>query len=402
MEPGRPLAGLRLLALEQFGAGPFATSYFAELGADVVKIEDPGSGGDVARSIPPLARDGASLYFETFNRGKRSIALDLQTEAGRTVFLGLARTADAIFNNLRGDLPEKLGLTYAHLGPVRPSIVCASLSAYGRSGPRSAEPGYDALIQAEAGWAALTGEPGGPPIKSGLSLVDYAAGLVIAFGLLAAIHAARQSGKGGDVDTSLYETAVSLLTYPATWSLSAGILTERLPMSAHPSIVPFQFFATADGHVAIACAKEKFFGALVDALGLARVATDERFSTFDARRRNRTALLPILESRLASLTTEEAVERLRGEVPCAPVRTFAEALDRDELRAIDMEIAYQHAVLGQVRSVANPLRFDNGRPAGGPGPGLGEHRDELLVEAGFSKREIEELATGDAFGRRPI
>ena len=175
-----PLAGVRILAVEQFGAGPFATLHLADLGAEVIKIEDPAAGGDVARSVPPVQAGTTSLYFEAFNRGKRSLALDLKSPAGRAVFERLVGTADAVFNNLRGDLPEALGLTYATLGRVNPAIVCVSLSAYGRSGPRAAEPGYDALIQAEAGWAALTGDPDGPPQKSGLSLADYAGGLAAA------------------------------------------------------------------------------------------------------------------------------------------------------------------------------------------------------------------------------
>lgn len=398
MDRLRPLEEIRVLAVEQFGAGPFATSYFAELGADVVKIEDPNRGGDVARSVPPVVDDDSSLYFETFNRGKRSIALDLQSDDGRSVFRRLVRGADAVFNNLRGDLPDRLGLTYASLEAIRPSIVCASLTAYGRGGNRASEPGYDALIQAEAGWAALTGEPGGPPVKSGLSMVDYAAGLAMAFGMLAAIHAARSTGTGGDVDGSLYETALSMLTYPATWWLSAGIPTARQPWSSHPSIVPFQLFATADGHVAIACAKEKFFKALVEELGCSSLAGDERFSDFGGRREHREELLAVLKERLAREQTDALVERLRGKVPCAPVRSYADALNPDELRAFDMEIAYQHELLGDVRAVANPLRFDGKRPRGTRAPRLGEHRDAILVEAGYTASEIDELARRGAFG----
>ena len=258
-----PLTGLRIVAVEQFGAGPFGTLLLADLGAEVIKIEDPAAGGDVGRSVPPGASGGSSLYFEAFNRGKRSLALDLTSAAGREVFSRLVATADAVYNNLRGDLPDKLGLTYAALSEINPAIVCVSLSAYGREDPRRAEPGYDALVQAEAGWASLTGEPGGPPARSGLPMADYAAGLVAACGLLAGIVDARRTGRGRDLDTSLFDTALAMLSYQATWWLSAGIETRRLPSSAHPSIVPFQFFATADGYIAIACAKEKFFQALI-------------------------------------------------------------------------------------------------------------------------------------------
>lgn len=394
-----PLSGLQILAIEQFGAGPFASLYFADLGADVIKIEDPASGGDIARAVPPVVSAGSSLYFETFNRGKRSIALDLKSEAGRFVFEKMVRDADAVFNNLRGDLPERLRLTYRDLGAVNPRVVCASLSAYGREGPRAGEPGYDALVQAESGWAAMTGEPDGPPIKSGLSLVDYAAGLTIAFGMLAAIFEARRTGRGRDVDTSLYETALSLLTYPATWWLSAGIDTGRLPMSAHPSIVPFQFFRTADGYVAIACAKEKFFRRLVELLGVDDRVTGDAFAEFEGRRVRRKQLLAILEQRIAEESTQELVKRLRGEVPCAPVRSMAEALGTEELRALGMEMRYRHAALGDVTTVANPLRFDNERYGGGPGPMLAQDRNAILGEIGFRPDEIERLEREGAFGR---
>src|SRR5207245_2134780 len=247
---GAPLRGVRIIAVEQFGAGPFGTLFLADLGAEVIKIEDPGRGGDIARYRPPGQTRTDSRCFETFNRGKRSMALVLTNAAGQDVLARLVGTSQALFTNLRGDLPQRLGLTYDALRHLNPAIVCVSLSAYGREGPRQATPGYDALVQAEAGWAALTGDPEGPPVKSGLSLVDYSAGLMAALALMVGVFDAQRTGKGRDIDTSLYDAALAMLTYPATWYLSQGVVTERLPDSAHPSIVPFQFFATADGHIA--------------------------------------------------------------------------------------------------------------------------------------------------------
>src|SRR4051812_19256585 len=300
-----PLAGVRIVAVEQFGAGPFGTLLLADLGAEVIKIEDPAAGGDVGRRVPPGAIDGTSLYFESFNRGKRSIALDLANQAGREVFTRLVATADAVYNNLRGDLPQRLGLTYSALSDVNPAIVCVSLSAYGREGPRQAEPGYDALVQAEAGWASLTGEPDAPPARSGLPLADYAAGLTAACGLLAGVLDARQTGRGRDVDTSLFDTALAMLSYQAAWWLSSGFEAQRLPMSAHPSIVPFQFFATADGYIAVACAKEKFFRTLAELVGLPADAISSDFASFAARHEHRADLLADLGSRFAERSTDE-------------------------------------------------------------------------------------------------
>jgi crotonobetainyl-CoA:carnitine CoA-transferase CaiB-like acyl-CoA transferase len=350
-----PLAGLRVLAVEQFGAGPFGTALLADLGAEIIKIEDPRLGGDVGRYVPPGQVGRDSLFFETFNRGKRSIALDLGDLRDREVFERLVASADAVFSNLRGDLPERLGLTYAALGPINPAIVCVALTGYGRNGERASWPGYDALVQAEAGWAALTGQPGDPPTKSGLSLADYAAGATSMVGLLAAVLGARSTGRGRDVDVSLYDTALAMLTYPATWLLSAGIETGRLPMSAHPSIVPFQLFATIDGYVAIACAKQHFFEALMGELALPEAAADPRFADFEGRMANRDSLLEAIAGRLATKTTSEWLEALRGKVPIAPVRSLAEAADPDELALRGLLREYDHPTLGRVRTIGSPI-----------------------------------------------
>ena len=394
-----PLTGLRIVAVEQFGAGPFGTLLLADLGAEVIKIEDPAAGGDVGRSVPPGAADGSSLYFEAFNRGKRSIALDLTSPAGREVFSRLVATADAVYNNLRGDLPDRLGLTYAALSEVNPAIVCVSLSAYGRDDPRRAEPGYDALVQAEAGWASLTGEPDAPPARSGLPMADYAAGLVAACGLLAGIVDARRTGRGRDLDTSLFDTALAMLSYQATWWLSAGIETRRLPFSAHPSIVPFQFFATADGYIAVACAKEKFFQALIQVIDMPELAEDPRFATFAARHQHRDDLLEHLSRRFRERTTAEWLDCLRGQVPCAPVRELSDALDVERLERREMLASYEHPRLGTVRGVGLPLRVSGFTPSYRASPALGADAADLLAELGLDESAIARLADAGAFGR---
>jgi len=394
-----PLTGLRIVAVEQFGAGPFGTLLLADLGAEVIKIEDPAAGGDVGRTVPPGASDGSSLYFEAFNRGKRSIALDLTSPAGREVFSRLVATADAVYNNLRGDLPDRLGLTYAALSEVNPAIVCVSLSAYGRDDPRRAEPGYDALVQAEAGWASLTGEPNAPPARSGLPMADYAAGLVAACGLLAGIVDARRTGRGRDLDTSLFDTALAMLSYQATWWLSAGIETRRLPLSAHPSIVPFQFFATADGFIAVACAKEKFFQALIQVIGMAELAEDPRFGSFAARHQNRADLTQLLSQRFRERTTAEWLDRLRGQAPCAPVRELSDALDVERLERREMLASYEHPRLGMVRGIGLPLRVSGFTPSYRASPALGADAADLLDQLGFDESAIVRLADAGAFGR---
>jgi crotonobetainyl-CoA:carnitine CoA-transferase CaiB-like acyl-CoA transferase len=393
-----PLAGVRIVAVEQYGAGPFGTLYLADLGADVIKIEDPSVGGDVSRYIPPGRAGTDSLFFEAFNRGKRSLALDLKTPAGRAVLERLVSSADAVFSNLRGDQAERLGLTYAALGRVNPAIVCVSLSGYGRDGPGSKLPAYDALIQAEAGWAALTGAPDGPPTKSGLSLADYIAGLTAALGLVVALLDARRTGQGRDVDTNLYDSALAMLSYPATWFLTRGFSTERREMSAHPSVVPFQFFATADGHVAVASPKEKFFQALVRGMDLPELASDARFADFEARNTNRDALLAMLSARFAERSTSDWLERLRGVVPIAPVRSLEQALDVEELRDRSMLAEYDHDSFGVVRSIGLPLTMSRFEPSYSAGPALGRDGEAILRELGYTDDDVEGLGRDGAFG----
>jgi len=394
-----PLAGIRIVALEQFGAGPFATLYLADMGAEVIKIEDPATAGDVGRHIPPGQVGTNSLYFETFNRGKRSLLLDLKNSSGRAVFERLIQGSDAVFNNLRGDLVAQMGLTYQTLGQVNPRIVCASLSGYGRTRQQSSRPGYDALVQAEAGWAAVTGEPDGPPVKSGLSLADYAAGLMAALGLMIALFDAQRTGRGRDVDTSLYDGAVAMLTYPATWYLSAGIVTERQPMSAHPSIVPFQFFETADGYLAVACPKEKFFRQLAELVDVPGLADDPRFASFADRREHREALLALLGERFRQGSTEFWIERLQGSIPCAPVRSLPRALDTTELEARNMLASYPHDIFGEVRAVGTPFSLGGFQPQYRAAPTLDGDRSAILEELGYSTEEIAGLTAQGAFGQ---
>ncbi|MGH2849246.1 MAG: CaiB/BaiF CoA transferase family protein, partial [Solirubrobacteraceae bacterium] len=292
----RPLEDIRIVALEQYGAGPFGSLQLADLGAEVIKIEDPRAGGDVGRYVPPYAEGEDSLFFETFNRNKRSLSLDVSTAAGRTVLEDLVAVSDAVYANVRGDVPERMRIRYEDLAPINPRIVCCLLSGFGMTGPARAEPAYDYILQGIAGWMDITGEPGGPPTKAALSLVDYSGGLVAALALLAAVHAARRDGVGCDCDVSLFETALSLLTYPATWALSAGFEPVRTRHSAHPSVVPFQNFRTADGWIVVACPKEKFWRRLAEVLGRPDLATDERFATMADRREHAAELLEILDA----------------------------------------------------------------------------------------------------------
>jgi crotonobetainyl-CoA:carnitine CoA-transferase CaiB-like acyl-CoA transferase len=386
-----PLADLTVLAVEQFGAGPWGTLQLADLGATVIKVEDPTTGGDVGRYVPPFRSGEDSLFFETFNRGKRSVSLDLRTDAGRAVFEDLVERVDAVASNLRGDQPERLGLTYAALRARNPRIVCASLSGFGQTGPRAAQPAYDYVLQAMAGWMSQTGEPDGPPTKSGLSLVDYSAGYALGLTLLAAVWRARRDGVGGDVDVSLLGVAQSLLTYLGTWAATHGHEVPRRAESAHPSIVPFQAFRCADGWITVAAAKEKFWRALCGVLDLPE---DERFKDMDARDANRDALLPILRERFASESADTWVQRLEAAgVPVGRVNDVRGALEEADVRE------YAHPRLGTVRQVASPLRLSGHQGELRPGPDRGADTEAVLRElCGYDDARLTAARDAGAFG----
>lgn len=395
-----PLDDVRIVAVEQYGAGPFGSVHLADLGAEIIKVEDPRTDGDVGRYVPPFRSGEDSLFFETFNRNKSSISLDLSTTAGREVFEDLVRHSDAVYSNLRGDVPERLGLSYAQLESVNPAIVCCSLSAFGMTGPRQADPGYDYILQGLCGWMDLTGEPDGPPAKSGLSMVDYSGGFVAALALLAGIHAARRDGLGMDCDVSLYDTAMSMLTYPATWHLNAGFQPSRTLHSAHPSLVPFQNMPTSDGWIVVACAKEKFFQRLAMAVGNPEWLDDPRFATFDARDANRVEVVASIEAVFRTRTSDEWIDVLADAgVPCGPVNTVAQALVDPQLESRELIATYEHPTLGTVRQLTTPVRVGPARHDHRRAPHRNEDGPRLLRELlGYDEGRISVLSDAGAFG----
>jgi len=402
-----PLDGIRVLSISQFGAGPFATLNLADLGAEVIKIEDPTVGGDVARYVPPGAENGDSLYFQSFNRGKKSIAIDLRKPAGVSVFHRLVEKSDAVFNNLRGDLPENLGLTYGQLRHLNPAIVTCSLSGFGRTGPRAAEPGYDPIMQGLAGYMSITGEPGAPPGKAGVSIIDLAGGYAAALGLVAALLEAKSTGVGRDVDVSLLDTAVSMLTYFASWQLNSDWEPARAPNSAHQTLVPAQNFPTKDGWIVIFCAKEHFWQNLTELLDAPgevpklapKLSGDARFATFADRFKNRDVLIPILSDRLLQKSTQEWLELFRGKVPSGPVNTIEQALADEQVKARGMVVDVEHPALGTIRQVVSPITTEGSNQALTPGPALGQNTDELLSDLlSLDRDEVSRLREQGAIG----
>ena len=396
----RPLEDMRVVALEQYGAGPFGSVHLADMGAEIIKIEDPRSGGDVGRHVPPYQEGDNSLFFETFNRNKRSINLDITSQAGRRIFEDLVSRSDVVYSNLRGDVPERLHIRYDDLKHVNPRVVCCSLSGFGMTGPRHSHAGYDYILQGIAGWMSVTGEPGEPPAKTGLSLVDYCGGLVAALSMVIGVHAARRDGVGMDCDVSLFDTAMSMLTYLGTWHLTSGYEPRRTARSAHPSIVPFQNFRTRDGWIVIACAKQKFFEALARAINRRDLLRDPRFTDFEARRAHREELTAVLEKVLEMDTTESWVARLlRAGVPCGPVNSVPDAVRDPQVAARKLVVETEHPVLGRVRQIQTAVRVGSPREDHRRGPLPHEDADYVLSALlGYGEAEIEELSQAGAFG----
>lgn len=384
-----PLQGVRILAIEQYGAGPFGTQHLADLGAEVIKIENPHDGGDVGRFVGPhYFGDKNSHFYQAFNRNKKSMCLDLKSPDGQKTLRQLVPDVDAVFNNLRGDLPARLGLTYDHLKDIRKDIVCAHLSAYGREGTRASWPGYDYLMQAEAGYLSLTGEPDGPPSRFGLSIIDLMTGTTAALALVSAVLGAKNTGQGRDIDVSLYDVAMHNLAYVATWYLNGGHQTVRLPRSAHPSLVPSQLYKTKDGWIFIMCNKQKFWPILAHELGRDDLADHPEFHTFADRLQNKAKLDELLESIFTQRTTLQWMSQFEGKVPAAPVFDVAQALDNPFYKEREGIVAAQAENGDQYLGVASPIRCPGEPLPSRAAPQLGAHTLDILRRAGLSDDQI--------------
>jgi crotonobetainyl-CoA:carnitine CoA-transferase CaiB-like acyl-CoA transferase len=399
----KPLEDVRIVSLEQYGAGPFGSMHLADLGAEILKIEDPRVGGDVGRYVPPFTEGEDSLFFETFNRNKRSISLDITTAGGRAVFEDLVAHSDAVYSNLRGDVPAKIGIRYQDLKHINPAIVCCSLTGFGMTGPRSSEPGYDYVLQGLAGWMSLTGEPGGPPTKTGGSLVDYSTGYIAALSLVAALHAARRDGVGMDCDVSLYDTALTLLNYPATWYLNEGWTPSRSRHSAHPSLVPFQNFEASDGWFVVGCAKEKFWQRLTEVIGRPDLALDPRFLKFPERRENAEILIPMLEEIFATRTVQEWLAPMYAAgIPCGPINDVAQALSEEHTAARGLIVETEHPRFGTVRQLRSPVRVGDQIPTYRRAPQRNEDSGYVLdTLLGYDAATVARLQASGAFGAVP-
>ena len=387
-----PLEGVRVIAIEHYAAGPYGTSQLADLGAEVIKIENRAQKGDPIRQMGPGGDLGNldSLSFQAFNRNKRSLTLDLKADKGKEILGKLVSTADALLCNLRGDQPEKLGLTYDQLKGHNPKIVCGLISAYGRDGPRRDWPGFDYLMQAETGFLFMSGEPGGPPARMGLSIIDHLTGLTTSLALVSSIMKARETGEGRDIDVALFDVAAHQLSYVGAWYLNEGIETSRSPRSAHPTVTPSQLFKTGDGWLFVMAQTDRFWEIFCERIGAQELAGRKEFQTGQARRKNRDLLTEMLDAHLSTQSTAHWMAALGGNVPCAPVYGIADALENPFLLDRAGVVTTAHSNRPDLKNLQSPVRMTDPIP-NQPGPRLGADTDDILRELGYDDAAIQNL-----------
>jgi crotonobetainyl-CoA:carnitine CoA-transferase CaiB-like acyl-CoA transferase len=384
----RPLHGLRVLELARILAGPWTGQLLADLGADVVKVERPGTGDDTRGWGPPFvkAADGGHLsasYFHSCNRGKRSVTADLETEEGRSLVRKLAMHADVVVENFKVGGLKRYGLDYGSLRDANPKLIYCSITGFGQDGPYASRPGYDFIVQGLGGIMELTGAPDGEPQKTGVAFADIFTGVYAAVAVIAALRRRDETGEGSHIDIALLDTQVAVLANQAMGYLASGVAPRRLG-NAHPSIVPYQVFHASDGHLIVAVGNDAQFARFVAILACAELASDSRFATNAARVENREALIALLAERIAKRGRGELLAALeKAGVPAGPINSVAEVFSDPQVIARGMRIDLEDASAagGSIPGVRSPIVF-NGESvtAERPSPPLGAHTAEVLAD----------------------
>lgn len=397
---GKALAGVRILDLSRVLAGPWATQMLGDLGAEIIKVERPGAGDDTRAWGPPWLKDEAgnetteSAYYLSANRGKKSVTIDLATPEGADLVRRLARKSDVVVENYKLGSLKKYGLDYETLSAADPRLIYCSITGFGQDGPRAPQAGYDLMIQALSGFMSITGEADGSPQRAGVAIVDVMTGLHAVIAILAALNQRHATGKGQRIDLALFDVALSVLANQSMSYLVSGEAPGRLG-NAHPSVVPYQSFATADGDIILAIGNDAQFARFAALGGRPDLATDVRFVTNGARVRNRAQLIPIFADIIARRTTADWVAALEAaSIPHGPINTLAEAFaDRQAVhRGIVQRVP--HPLGGSAPQVASPLKLSASPVEGGAAPPLlGQHSSEVLADLlGMSGEDIEGLA----------
>ena len=375
--PG-PLDGIKVLDLTRVLAGPYATMLLGDLGAEVIKIEQPGT-GDESRNFGPF-KNGFSLYFMSVNRGKRSITLNLKTERGQAIFRRLLAHTDILVENFRPGTMEKLGLDYDTLKPEHPSLIYAACSGFGQTGPYSQQGAYDMIIQGMGGIISITGEPEGPPVRVGTSISDITAALFTTIGVLSALHHRNQTGKGQFVDVAMLDSLVAVLENAVVRYFATGEAPKPLG-ARHPAITPFEAFASADGHVIIALGNDTLWAKFCEHVKRLDLISDERFRTNAGRTENHAELFPILSDIMSQRTTDDWIDALGMiGVPCGPINAMDKVVSHPQVQAREMITRIAHQITGEVEVPGVPIKLsDTPGSVDAPAPSLGEHTNEILT-----------------------
>ena len=388
----RPLEGIRILDLTRVLSGPYCTMLLGDLGAEVIKVERPGEGDDTRSFAPPFQGDQAA-YFLSINRNKKSITLDMKSEQGKEILWRLLDLSDVLVENFRPGAMERLGFGYEAVTNRRPAIIYCSISGFGDGGPQKDRPGYDVIVQGEAGIMDLTGPRDGPPHKVGTSIADLVSGLTAAQGILAALYSAKVDGRGQRVHVSMYEAVAALLTFNASIYFATGNTPKRRG-NEHATIVPYETFEASDGWINLGVANDDIWRRFCAAVGTAELATDRRFANAPDRVRNRDALVPLIKTVIKQRSRDEWLKLLDDSgVPCGAIRTVAEVCDSEVLRARGMIAEMPHASAGNVKGIKSAIHLsETVLDTYTAPPKLGEHTNEVLTRLlGYSSDKVNAL-----------